>query len=61
MEKQKINLHIENETIWLNKLEMTELFRTTKQNTSKHIKAIFDDGELDENSAVNYKLTVQMK
>lgn len=45
--------------IWLSQIEMAELYQTTKQNISKHIKAIFSEGELDENSTVNYKLTVQ--
>ena len=46
--KAKIELHVENETVWLNQLEMAELFQTSKQNISKHIKAILEDGELDE-------------
>ena len=45
--------------IWLSQIEIAELYQTTKQNISKHIKAIFSEGELDENSTVNYKLTVQ--
>lgn len=57
--KTKIALHIENGTVWLNQLEIAELFQTTKQNISKHIKAIFDDGELNEKATVNYRLTVQ--
>ena len=57
--KSKIELQVENGTIWLNQNEIAELFQTTKQNISKHIKAIFEDGELDESSTVNYKLTVQ--
>ncbi len=55
--KAKIQLHLENESIWLNQLEIAELFQTTKQNISKHIKSIFEDGELDEKVVVNYKLT----
>lgn len=55
--KSKIELHVENETVWLSQLELAELFQTSKQNISKHIKAIFNDGELDENSVINYKLT----
>ncbi len=55
--KVNIKLHLEDGTIWLNQLEMAELFATTKQNISKHIKSIFDDGELDEKVVVNYKLT----
>ncbi|WP_065107558.1 virulence RhuM family protein [Streptobacillus moniliformis] len=57
--KAKIELHIENETVWLNQLELAELFQTSKQNISKHIKAILKDGELNEDSTVNHKLTVQ--
>ncbi len=57
--KVKINLRLENDTVWLNQLEIAELFETTKQNVSKHIKSIFEDGELMEKTTVNYKLTVQ--
>lgn len=57
--KVKINLRLENNTVWLNQLEIAELFETTKQNVSKHIKSIFEDGELMEKTTVNYKLTVQ--
>lgn len=57
--KSKIELHLENGTVWLNQMELAELFQTSKQNISKHIKAIFDDGELYEDSTVNYRLTVQ--
>ncbi|MFC4805169.1 virulence RhuM family protein [Filifactor villosus] len=54
--KSKIELHVENETVWLNKKELAELFQTTRQNITKHIKNIFDDGELYENVVCNYKL-----
>lgn len=57
--KSKINLKLEDGTVWLNQLQIAELFQTTKQNISKHIKAIFEDGELREDSTVNYQLTVQ--
>ena len=57
--KSKINLKLEDGTVWLNQLQIAELFQTTKQNISKHIKAILEDGELSEVSTVNYQLTVQ--
>ena len=57
--KAKINLRVINGSIWLNQLEIAELFDATKQNISKHIKNIFNDNELDENATVNYQLTVQ--
>ena len=57
--KAKINLQYEDGTVWLSQLEIAELFQTTKQNVSKHVKAIFLEGELEESATVNYKLTVQ--
>ena len=55
--KSKISLKLENGTVWLSQLEIAELFETTKQNVSKHVKAIFEDGELLEKVVVNYQLT----
>ncbi len=55
--KAKINLKLENGTVWLNQFQIAELFQTTKQNISKHIKAIFNDSELSEKVVVNYQLT----
>lgn len=50
----KINLTLENGTIWLTQLQIAELFQTTKQTISKHIKNILEDEELDEKVVVNY-------
>ncbi|MGO2243675.1 MAG: RhuM family protein [Pseudolactococcus laudensis] len=52
----KIELHLQDGTVWLSQLELAELFQTTKQNISKHIKAIISDGELEEEVVVNYQL-----
>lgn len=57
--KTKIDVKIENETVWLTQAQMTELFETTKQNVSLHIKNIFEEGELNEVSTVKDFLTVQ--
>ena len=53
----KIQVRLENETVWLTQADMVELFQTTKQNISLHIKNIFKEGELDENSVVKEYLT----
>ena len=53
----KINLTLENGTIWLTQLQIAELFQTSKQSISKHIKNILEDGELDEKVVVNYQFT----
>lgn len=55
----KIDVKIENETVWLTQNQMAELFQTTKQNISLHIKNIFEEGELTEDSTVKDYLTVQ--
>ena len=44
-------------TVWLSQLEIADLFSTSKQNVAKHLKAIFEDQELDEVSVVNQWLT----
>ena len=57
----KIDVRLENETVWLTQNQMAELFQTTKQNVSSHIKNIFEEGELSENSTVKDYLTVQQE
>lgn len=55
--KTKIDVKLENETLWLTQSLMAELFQTTKQNISLHIKNIFSEGELEEHSVVKEYLT----
>ena len=53
----KIEVRLEDENVWLTQNAMAELFNTTKQNISLHIKNIFKEKELDENSVVKENLT----
>lgn len=53
----QVQLRADRGTVWLSQLEMAELFQTTKQNIAKHLKAIFADQELSEESVVNHWLT----
>ena len=39
--KQRIEVRLEGETVWLTQAQIGELFQTTKQNISLHIKNIF--------------------
>lgn len=55
----KIDVRLEDETVWLSQAQMVELFQTTKQNISLHIKNVFEEGELQEISTVKDYLTVQ--
>ncbi len=53
----RIEVRLERETVWLTQAQMSELFQTTKQNISLHIKNIFKEQELQENSVVKKYLT----
>jgi hypothetical protein len=50
--KLKIDVRFQGETVWLTQQHMAELFQTTKQNVGQHLKHIFEEGELAENSVV---------
>ena len=57
--KIKLDVQIRDESVWLRQKDMAELFETTKQNISRHIKNIFAEGELCEDSTVKDLFTVQ--
>lgn len=48
----RIDVKFEDETVWLTQAQLCELYQTSKANVSEHIKNIFSEGELDENSVV---------
>jgi hypothetical protein len=48
----KIQVRLENNTVWLTQADMVELFQSSKPNISEHIKHIFEEGELQEDSVV---------
>lgn len=48
----KIDVKLEDETLWLTQAQMCALYQTSKSNVSEHVKHIFDEGELQENSVV---------
>ena len=45
-----LDVRVENETVWLTQAQMTELFQTTRNNITLHIRNIFKEGELEESS-----------
>jgi len=57
--KSRIQVRLEGGTVWLTQVLLAELFQTTKQNISLHIKNIFEEGELDPSRTVKQYLTVQ--
>ena len=58
--KIKIDVHLVDETVWLTQADLCELFQKSKATISEHIKNIFLEGELVENSVVrNFRTTAQ--
>ncbi len=50
--KIKIDVRLEEETVWLTQAQLCELFQKSKATISEHIKNVFEEGELEENSVV---------
>ena len=57
----KLDVNIKDDTVWLTSEQMTELFNTTKRNIEMHIKNIYDEDELDENSTLKNFFQVQLE
>jgi len=55
----KLDVRFQDETVWLTQKLMAELFQTTAQNITIHLKNIFDEGELDEEATCKDFLQVQ--
>jgi len=55
----RIEVRLEEGTVWLPQVLIAELYQTTKQNISLHIRNIFDEGELQPEATVKEYLTVQ--
>ncbi len=55
----KIDVRFDGETVWLTQNAIADLFQTTKNNISQHIKNIFSENELEHDSTVKKYLTVQ--
>jgi len=50
--KTKIDVILENETVWLTQAQMAELFQRDRTVITKHIRNVFDEGEVEEKSNV---------
>jgi hypothetical protein len=49
-ESTKLEVKLEDETVWLTQAQMSDLFQTTRNNITLHVSNIFKERELDENS-----------
>jgi hypothetical protein len=59
--RTRIQCRFENETIWLTQALIAELFQTTPQNVTLHLKAIYEEGELEEEATCKDYLQVRME
>ncbi len=48
----KIDVRLEDENVWLTQTQLVDLYQSSKSNISEHVKHIFEEGELNENSVV---------
>jgi hypothetical protein len=55
----RIEVRLENETVWLTQAQMAELFQTTIPNVSMHIRNVYEEGELERGATDKESLTVQ--
>jgi len=60
-EQIAVDVHFDGETTWLNLDQMAELFERDKSTISRHIKNIFEEGELERDSTVAKFATVQVE
>ncbi len=59
--RTRIQCRFENETIWLTQAQIAELFQTTPQNVTLHLRSIFADGELSEMATCKDYLQVRQE
>lgn len=57
----KVDVRLEEETVWLTQTQLCELFQKSKATISEHIKNIFEEGELESSLTVRKFRTVQME
>ena len=57
--RMKLDVRLENETVWLTQAHMAELFQVKPQNITMHLKNIYDEGELSESATCKEFLQVQ--
>ena len=57
----KVDVYFAEDTIWMTQRTMAELYQTTPQNITSHIKNVYEDGELDSDSTCKDFLQVQIE
>lgn len=57
----RIEVRLQDDTVWMTQSALAQLYQTTPQNITLHLKAIYDEGELDEAATCKHYLQVQQE
>ena len=57
--ESRIEVRLQDETVWLNLDQMAELFQRNKSTISRHIKNVFEEEKLQQDATVAFFATVQ--
>jgi hypothetical protein len=57
--RTRIECRFEGDTIWLTQAQLAELFETSVPNINIHLKAVYEEGELDEGATIKSYLIVR--
>lgn len=57
----RIEVRLKNDSVWMTQAAMAELYQTTSQNSTTHLKALYGEGELDEMASCKEYLQVQQE
>ena len=60
-ETVKLEVRLEDKTVWLTQQQMADLFETTPQNITMHIRNLYNEGELEMNPTCKDFLQVRRK
>ncbi|MGL5729019.1 virulence RhuM family protein [Plesiomonas shigelloides] len=59
--KTRVECRFESDTLWLSQAAMAELYQVSSQAITQHIKAVYSEGELEQNSTCKDYLQVQLE
>jgi len=57
----RVECRLDQQTLWLTQIQMAELFQTSVPNINLHLKAIYEDGELNEEATIKPYLIVRLE
>lgn len=59
--RSRLEVRLEEDTLWMTQARIAELFQTTPQNITLHLKAIYEEGELEEEATCKEYLQVRQE